>query len=120
MSTARHGSVGATRTCPHCRVTILESAAICPACRHHLRFDPAAAERPESSFTPLKIEGSIKHPEGGEAWEYTVTLTIRNDRGEEIERQVVGVGALQPLETRAFTFEVQVNAPDGAPHRSKV
>ena len=30
---------GATRTCPHCRATILESAIVCPGCRHHLRFD---------------------------------------------------------------------------------
>ena len=32
-------AVGAARTCPHCRQTILASAAICPACHKHLRFE---------------------------------------------------------------------------------
>jgi len=61
------------------------------------------------------VEGSIRHPAAGEPWEYTVTLTIRNDRGEEIARQVVGVGALQPQEERGFTLEVEMFAPDGRP-----
>jgi hypothetical protein len=38
-------------------------------------------------------------------------LSIRNDRGEEIVRQVVGVGALQPTEQRTFTLSVDVFAP---------
>ena len=45
----RVATVGKTRSCPHCRATILESAAVCPACRHHLRFEhrkDAAAEEP--------------------------------------------------------------------------
>src|SRR5436309_14090526 len=99
MSIARQsgggtGSPGTTRICPHCRSEILESASICPACRHHLRFDPKAEERPVPNSTPLRVEGTIKHPPGGVPWEYSVTLSIRNNRGEEIARQVVGVGAL--------------------------
>jgi hypothetical protein len=35
-------------------------------------------------------------------------LTIRNEQGEEIARQVVGVGALQPDEERTFTLAVEV------------
>jgi hypothetical protein len=38
-------------------------------------------------------------------------VSIRNDRGEEVTRQVVGVGALQPGEERTFTFAVEVFAP---------
>ena len=38
-------------------------------------------------------------------------LSIRNDRGEEVVRQVVGVGALQPSEQRTFTLAVDVFAP---------
>lgn len=38
-------------------------------------------------------------------------VSIRNDRGEEVTRQVVGVGALQPGEGRTFTFAVEVFAP---------
>ena len=36
-------TVGRTRVCPHCKATILESAAVCPQCKHHLRFGVAAA-----------------------------------------------------------------------------
>lgn len=112
MSTVRQGAPGATRICPHCRTTILESASVCPACRHHLRFDPAAAAAPgPGSFSPLRVEGTIKHPAVGEPWEYSVLLSIRDDRGEEIARQVVGVGALHPAEQRTFTLAVEVFTP---------
>ncbi|HXS25655.1 MAG TPA: hypothetical protein VN719_15580 [Gemmatimonadales bacterium] len=113
MSVVRQGAPGATRTCPHCRATILESASVCPACRHHLRFDPAAAAAAApGGFSPLRVEGTIKHPAVGEAWEYSVLLSIRNDRGEEIARQVVGVGALHPSEQRTFTLAVEVFTPN--------
>ncbi len=64
------------------------------------------------SFSPLKVEGTIRHPAIGETWEYSVMLRVRNDRGEEVSRQVVGVGALQPTEQRTFTLEVEVFTPD--------
>jgi hypothetical protein len=112
MSVVRQGAPGATRTCPHCRATILESASVCPACRHHLRFDPAAmVPGAQPSFFPLRVEGTITHPQVGESWEYSVLLSIRNDRGEEVTRQVVGVGALHPAEQRTFTLAVEVFAP---------
>jgi hypothetical protein len=114
MSTARAGTPGTTRSCPHCRTTILESAVICPACRHHLRFATEAARRPPPSFESLKVEGTIRHPDIGEPWEYSMTLSIRNDRGEEIVRQIVGVGALQPSEERTFTLPAEVFAPETA------
>jgi hypothetical protein len=114
MTTVRQGAAGATRTCPHCRAVILESASVCPACQHHLRFDPGAAERAVPSFLPLRVEGTIRHPSVGEPWEYSVMLSIRNDRGEEIARQVVGVGALQPSEQRTFTLAVEVFTPADA------
>jgi Zn finger protein HypA/HybF involved in hydrogenase expression len=108
MSIARQGPAGTTRSCPHCRATILESAAVCPACKHHLRFDPGAAQRAQPSLVPLKVEGTIKHPAVGESWEYSVMVSIRNEKGEEITRKVVGVGALQPAEQRTFTLAVEV------------
>ncbi|MES2123337.1 MAG: hypothetical protein V4503_01490 [Gemmatimonadota bacterium] len=109
MSSARAGTPGATRTCPHCRTTILESASVCPSCRHHLRFDPDAATRraAEATSSPLRVEGTITQPPGSNPVEYSVVVTIRNDRGEEIARQVVGVGALQPRESRTFTLSVE-------------
>ena len=111
MSNVRPGSPGATRICPHCRAAILESASVCPGCKHHLRFDPAAAARAAASITALKVEGTLRHPDGGEAWEYSVVLSIRNARGEEINRQVVGVGALNPSDERTFTLAVEVFKP---------
>jgi hypothetical protein len=108
MSTARQTAPGTTRVCPHCQTTILESESVCPACQHHLRFNPAVVERPRPSFSPLRVEGTIRHPAVGESWEYSVMLSIRNDRNEEIARQVVGVGALHPAEERTFTLAVEV------------
>lgn len=110
MKPARQAIPGTARVCPHCRATILESASVCPVCRHHLRFDPNSTER-QPTFTPLRVEGTIRHPSVGEPWEYTVMLSIRNDRGEEVVRQIVGVGALQPSEQRTFTLAVDVFAP---------
>ncbi len=114
MSTVRQGAPGATRTCPHCRVTILESASVCPACRHHLRFDPSAVARgaPAEGESALRIEGTIKHPSGHEPLEYSVVVTIRNERGQEVARQVVGAGALQPDDSRTFTLSVEVFPPE--------
>ncbi len=106
---SRAGTPGATRTCPHCRETILESAAVCPACRHHLRFEAPVANATEV-VTPLRVEGSIRNPVGGGAWEYSMVLTIRNERGEEIARRLVGVGAMQPDEQRTFTLSVELSS----------
>jgi hypothetical protein len=110
------GTVGKTRTCPHCKAVILDSAVICPQCRHHLKFG-AAAVRPAASaasgFSALKVEGTLRHAEQHGDWEYSVVLSIRNERGEEISRQVVGVGALRPNEARTFTLGVQVATPGG-------
>ncbi|MDY0066653.1 MAG: hypothetical protein RBS02_09750 [Steroidobacteraceae bacterium] len=113
MSAVRARSIGRTRVCPHCKATILESASVCPACQHHLRFDPRAiAERQAiASFSPLRVEGLFRNPEGGQGWEYSVTVSIRNERGEELGRKVVGVGALQPGEARTVTLSVDVFTP---------
>lgn len=108
------GTVGRTRVCPHCKATILESAVICPQCRHHLRFGAAAVpQRQSESFSALHVQGELRHSEQGGDWEYSVVMTIRNERGEELSRQVVGVGALRPTELRTFTLSVEVQAPGG-------
>jgi hypothetical protein len=107
MSSARPGSPGATRECPHCRETILESAGVCPACRHYLRFVAGTDAPPAPALTPLRIEGSIRHPPEGEPWEYTVVVSIRNDRGEEIAHKLIGVGGMNPNEERTFVLSVE-------------
>ena len=111
MSSVRPGIPGATRECPHCRETILESADMCPACRHYLRFDAGADAPPQTpALTPLCIEGSIRHPVDGEPWEYTVVVSIRNDLGKEIARKLIGVGAMNPNEQCTFTLSVEAVA----------
>lgn len=112
MTSTKPGLPGATRTCPHCRATILESSSVCPACRHHLRFDPKAASsaRATATASPLVVEGKIRHPADGEAWEYTVLVTVRNEKGEEVARQLVGVGALKANEERTFNLSVEVRS----------
>ena len=123
MSGARPAAEpGTTRQCPHCRETVLASAAVCPACRHYLRFEPLAEPPPQDpAATPLRIEGSIRHPADGEPWEYTVVVSIRNDRGEEIAHKLVGVGAMNPNEQRTFTLSVEaVSAKPKPPGRGGV
>ena len=65
MSVVRPGNPGATRACPHCRETILASAAMCPECRRFLRFDAAADAPRVPALTPPRVEGSIR-PAGHE------------------------------------------------------
>lgn len=108
MSAVRQGAAGATRNCPHCRATILDSASVCPACRGHLRFDSAPAQN--ALATPLRVEGTIRQTAATGTAEYSVVLSIRNERGEEITRQVVGVGAMKPDESRTFTLAVEMFA----------
>jgi hypothetical protein len=107
----RPGSAGKTRNCPHCKALILESATVCPGCHHHLRFGPMAGQRNVAVKPALRVEGAIRHPGNDEAWEYAVVISIRNERDEEVARQVVGVGSLQPSEKRTFSLAVDVLAP---------
>src|SRR5262249_36474831 len=112
MSAAsRPVSTGKTRTCPHCKATILESLSICPGCMHHLRFDSEAAKRQVAAAPALRVEGVIRHPPLEQPLEYFVIIAIRNDRGEEVTRQVVNVGALQAAEKRPFTLSGEVLPP---------
>jgi hypothetical protein len=113
VSTLRPPTPGKTRVCPHCRTTILESANHCPSCRHHLRSGTSGAASVFPSSTALKVEGTVRHPGVGPLLEYSMILSIRNERGEEVARQIVGVGALQPSETRTFSLAVEVFTPKG-------
>ena len=107
MSAIRPGNPGATRACPHCKETILESASVCPACRHHVKFAEGASVADAANITALRIEGSIRQPADVAAWEYSVVVSIKNDRGEEIGRKLIGVGAMNPNEQRTFTLSVE-------------
>lgn len=114
IGAARPGSAGATRNCPHCKTTILESSAVCPACRGHLRFDSdAQGHNIRPTQLSLKVEGAIQQPADGSVSEYSMLLTIRNERGEEVARHLVGVGAMRPGEQRTFSLTVETSEPIG-------
>nr|PZN68484.1 MAG: hypothetical protein DIU62_04850 [Pseudomonadota bacterium] len=103
---------GATRTCPHCRATILESAVVCPGCKHHLRFDKDA--RPggvAATRTAWQVEGTLDAERMDAATEFTILITVRNERNEEVARRVVNVGALQGVERRTFTLSIETSEP---------
>jgi hypothetical protein len=110
MSSVRPVTPGKTRTCPHCKAVILESASVCPGCQHHLRFGSDAANQVEAR-NALQVEGRIKHPPGEEPWEYTVVVYVRNERGEEVARHVINVGALAKAEERVVSLSVDVMPP---------
>jgi hypothetical protein len=109
MSLIRSGSPGATRVCPHCKATVLESASVCPGCKHHLRFGGTnhALEAGEG-YCALSVDGTIAHTKASEPCEYCVVLDVRDDRGEQLTRQVVGVGVLQTGERRRLNVTVEM------------
>jgi hypothetical protein len=113
MSTARAPVAGRTRSCPHCKATILESAAVCPACKHHLRFNPAGQQSSAPSRSAFRVEGVIENAETVD-WEYAVVVAVCDERGAEIARKVVNVGALAPGERRACVVSIDVFKPLGA------
>ena len=113
MSTPRPGTPGALRECPHCKESILESAKVCPACKHHVRFDEGTTLPMPAGHTPLHIEGSFRNPADDLDWEYSLVVTIKNEQGKEIARKLIGVGALNPHEQRTFSLSVEM-APSTA------
>jgi len=108
VSLARPGTLGATRVCPHCKATVLQSASICPGCQHHLRFNSGSAEPESKGVSAMRIEGSIQHSVANEPCEYCVVISITNERGEKVARHVVGVGALPAGERHNYTFSVDL------------
>jgi len=113
IGTARQANqAGATRTCPHCRATILESAVVCPGCKHHLRFDKdARIGAAAATKTAWQIEGTLDAERMDAASEYSIVVVVRNERHEEVARQVVNVGALQGAERRTFSLAIEMSEP---------
>jgi hypothetical protein len=95
---------------------VLASAGICPACQHHLRFSLPTPNVAATGYAALQVEGTVRHKQPDEPCEFCVVLAIANERGEQITRQVVGVGLLQPAEARRFSVSVNLvptQAPSG-------
>lgn len=53
----------------------------------------------------------MRHPEQDDAWEYSIVISVRNERGDEVKRQVVAVGALDAAEQRTVTLSVDIFKP---------
>ena len=121
MNAVRPAAPGVTRNCPHCKSTVLASASVCPACQHHLRYNAPNAPAAPTGYAALQIDGTVRHKRVDEPCEFCVVLSIANESGEQISRQVVGVGVLQPEEVRRFSVSVnllptraaQLKAPTG-------
>lgn len=112
---AERRTVGRTRSCPHCRATILESSAVCPACRHHLRFENRRGEEPgPASQVALKVSGQFARTASAGPGEYHVVVVIRDSHGAELARKVIGVGGLAPGEERKVDLSVEIFDPPAA------
>ena len=110
----RRAAVGKTRSCPHCRATILESASVCPACRHHLRFENrrGAEQLPQAaSQVAFKVSGEFGRRAAAGPGEYHVVVVIRDAGGAELARKVIGVGGLAPGEERKIDLSVEIFDP---------
>jgi hypothetical protein len=108
-------TAGHTRDCRTVARSIRESAAVCPSCGHYLRYGgPKPRWRRKPAVTSrCAIEGCIRHPAGGGAGEYTVVVSIWNDRGEEIARKLIGVGAMNPTSSARSRLSVEAVSAKG-------
>ncbi len=109
-------TIGKTRSCPHCRATILESAAVCPACRHHLRFESRKdAQAEPAGKIALKVSGQFSRQATDGPGEYAVVVVIRDAKGAELARKVVGVGGLLAGDERLVDLTVEIFDPQATP-----
>ena len=118
VNVVRQGSLGATRTCPHCKAVVLQSANVCPGCQHHLRFNVANSE-PQAAghYQRCGIERTFHRPRPRPC-RYCVVVSITNEQGEKIARHVVGVGALSAGERHKYSFSVEVIPARGSERAS--
>lgn len=97
---------GRTRSCPHCKSTILDSADVCPACHHHLRFGADRRSARTRTETLFRIEGVVRPPEAAEPCEYDVVVALYDEKGVELAREVVHVGALRAPASRKCVVSI--------------
>ena len=87
----------------------------CPACQRRLRFDTGTAVQ-AAVICPLRVEGTIQHPPSETPWEYSVLVQVRDAQGAVVAKHVVGVGAIQPGDTRTFSLQVEMRGPEDSAH----
>jgi len=107
--------VGEAWNCPHCGQRILRSAVNCPACQRRLRFDTGTAAQ-TAATCPLHVEGTIHQSPSETALEYSVVVQVRDAQGAVVAKHVVGVGAIQPGDTRTFSLQVEARGPEDSAH----
>jgi len=59
----------------------------------------------------LKVSGRFAREAGAGPGEYSVVVVIRDAKGNEIARKVIGVGALAPGDERAVDLTVEIFSP---------
>ena len=61
--------------------------------------------------TAWQIEGTLDAERMDAATEFSILVVVRNERNEEVARQIVNVGALQGVERRTFTLPIETSEP---------
>ncbi|MEJ0098326.1 MAG: hypothetical protein WDO12_00680 [Pseudomonadota bacterium] len=59
--------------------------------------------------TAWQIEGTLDAERMDSATEYSILVVVRNERNEEVARQVINVGALQGAERRMFSLSIETS-----------
>lgn len=92
---------------------ILASAAVCPKCQHHLRFEASSPGAPKSAptATAFHLEGTVRNDGPAPLREYMVVVTVRNEAGEVLGREVVNVGSIKAGDQRSVTLSVEYPLP---------
>ena len=95
-SRAAPSTAGRTRSCPHCKATILESSAICPQCRHHLKFGATDdglegdADLHRARQVGVVEPVGVAQPLAGHEFQVFATEAVRMPGAEVGERHAVG------------------------------
>ena len=61
------------------------------------------------------MEGTLDAQRMDSATEYSILVVVRNERNEEVARQVVNVGSLQGVERRTFTLSIETSEQKASP-----
>ncbi|HWL62018.1 MAG TPA: hypothetical protein VNQ32_04440 [Steroidobacteraceae bacterium] len=70
--------------------------------------------------TAWQIDGTLDAERVDAATEYSILVVVRNERNEEVARQVVNVGSLQGVERRTFTLSIETSEPRPMPTLSSL
>jgi hypothetical protein len=65
--------------------------------------------------TAWLIEGTLDAERMDASTEYSILVTVRNERNEEVARQVINVGSLQGIERRTFALSIETSDAKPAP-----